>query len=124
MKGVANYRNSGGSRGANESSADETLVGQLLIRAIQESDAYMQAMHQVKAAVVAFRAELLADARRSIASIASSVRQLLALLPPRNPMVEAAFDAWKALPKGDPDPIDRFLSEHLKLHITPECRKL
>jgi hypothetical protein len=134
---IIDLRNPGESRAANERIVDERLVGQLVIQAIQENGAYLEAARQVRASVATFQAQL-AEALRSIASVASSLsisqvafrrceaafRRTLAELPPRAPMVMAAFDAWKALPEGDTEPMDRFLSEHLKLHVTPTSRKL
>jgi hypothetical protein len=115
------FRDQGKSRSANEPIAAERLVGQLFVQAIQENDAFLQAMYQIRVGVPAAIRAKLAEVRRSIAS---AVRQLVALTPPCNAMVEAAFDAWKALPEGDTEPMDRFLSEYLKLRVTPTSRKL
>lgn len=55
---------------------------------------------------------------------AEALRKIAESSPPRTPIVMAAYDGWKALPKGNTEPMDRFLEEYLKLPATSENRKL
>jgi len=59
--------------------------------------------------------------QRALAEVGQKV---IEALPPSNPMVEAAYDGWKALSEGNVEPMDRFLEEYLKLPATSENRKL
>jgi len=56
--------------------------------------------------------------------LASLGKRLAELGPPTTEMVLAAYDASKALAEGDAEPMDRFLTDHLKLPATPDNRKL
>jgi len=53
-----------------------------------------------------------------------ALRKIAEFSPPRTPIVMAAYDGWKALPKGNTEPMDRFLEEYLKLPATSENRIL
>jgi hypothetical protein len=55
---------------------------------------------------------------------ASLAKRFAEFGPPTTEMVLAAYDASKALSEGDAEPMDRFLTNHLKLPATPENRKL
>jgi hypothetical protein len=61
------------------------------------------------------------DVQRVLAEVSLKVVEAL---PPSTPVVRAAYDGWKALSKGDTEPMDRFLEEYLKLPATSENRKL
>ncbi len=86
-------------------------------------------------AVESMRAEL-EETHRSVASsitsqyegvqpaLADFGQKVVEALPPSTPAVRAAYDGWKALSKGDAEPMDRFLKEYLKLPATSENRKL
>jgi hypothetical protein len=55
---------------------------------------------------------------------ASLAKRAAQVGPPPNEMVFAAYDASEALSEGDTGPMDRFLTDYLKLPATPETRKL
>ena len=57
-------------------------------------------------------------------ALAEFGQQVVEALPPSTPIVGAAYDGWKALSKGNVEPMDRFLEEYLKLPATSENRKL
>jgi hypothetical protein len=122
-----------GSRRSGEN--PELLVGKIAVQAIANSP-LMANLRELSTRIVKDMESSLSQstlrARQGILQITSRWdRQVAALAkrfaklgPPTSEMVFAAHDASKALSEGNTGPMDRFLSEYLKLPATPGNRKL
>ena len=103
-----------------------------MIEAVQENTIHFQAIGELAVRTAeGMRAELaetgiyiasqLETFQRDVADLGRKVEEGL---PPRTPVVWAAYDGWKALSKGNAEPMDRYLEEYLKLSATSENREL